>query len=542
MVRALLFGLCSMGLSFVAMGNILNVIDFGAVGNGSTVNTTAIQAAIDSATVNGDTVLIPSGTFMSGTLILKNDVTLQIDGTLKGSGKVSDYPEIVPNYRSYADYSVQRSLLFAEGQHNITLTGTGTFDGNGSALEFFTNNSERPYGMRFISCTNLTIENLSLRSSGFWMMHNLNIDTLTIRNIDVFNHANGNNDGINADGCRNVYIGNCTVDSGDDPIVLKGMSLAVMENVVVENCTVATFSRALKIGTETNGGFRNIHIHDITVVPSNFSLPGVTGAARTGINLSIVDGGYIDSMLVENINMTSIQTPIFIRLGNRARGYQDTITVANVGSINHLILRNITAVGESNITSMISGIPGHYVQNVLLENIDLTVPGGMNAFPTGFMVPEEEAGKPESDMFGDSIPAYGLYMRHADGIVLSNFCVTTQSNDTRPYMVTEDLLNTPAYEGETANGSTCTKIATDVAALLATEINVYPNPATDLLYLDLHYNSNVTYSIANIIGQTMVSGETNGNGTISLSNIPNGTYYLQLVGKTIITKRIIVAE
>lgn len=167
MLRLFFTLVLAVGCFFMALGNVLNVTNFGAVGNGSFINTVAIQATIDSATINGDTVLIPSGTFMTGTLMLKNDVTLQIDGTLKGSGKVSDYPEITPSYRSYADYSVQRSLLYAEGQHNITLTGTGTFDGNGSALEFFTNNSQRPYGMRFISCSNLTIENLRLRSSAF---------------------------------------------------------------------------------------------------------------------------------------------------------------------------------------------------------------------------------------------------------------------------------------------------------------------------------------------------------------------------------------
>lgn len=538
-MKSLLYPILFVALSSPMFANVLDVTDFGAVGNGNTLNTTAIQAAIDSATINGDTVLIPSGTFMSGTLILKNDVTLQIDGTLKGSGKVNDYPEITPSYRSYADYSVQRSFLYAEGQHNITLTGNGTFDGNGSALEFFTNNSQRPYGMRFISCTNLTIENLKLRSSGFWMMHNLNIDTLTIRNLDIFNHANGNNDGINADGCRNVYIGNCTVDSGDDPIVLKGMSLAIMENVVVENCTVATYSRALKIGTETNGGFRNIHIHDIEVVPTTFSIPGVAGAARTGINLSIVDGGYMDSVLVENINMTGIQTPIFIRLGNRARGYQDTIPVTQVGSINNVTLRNITAVGESNITSMISGIPGYYVQNVLLENIDLTVPGGMDEFRSGFSVPENENGKPESDMFGDSIPAYGLYLRHADGIELRNFCVTTQSNDTRSFIVTEDVINTPDYEPESIGNANCAIIVASIDEVVSGVTKIYPNPVSSLLHLDLQSNTAVSYTITNLLGQTVASGLS--QGSIDVSRLQDGYYLLHFEGNRNAT-RIIVAH
>lgn len=507
--------------------DVLDITAFGAV-TGSTINTVAIQAAIDSATVHGDTVWVPQGTFTTGTLILKDNVTLYIaDGaTLRGSGSRSDYPEITPGFTSYADSYTLRSLLYAENVSNITITGEGTFDGNGLAVDFLLNNDDRPFGMRFVSCTNVTISNLKLRSSAFWMMHNLNIDTLTMTNLDVFNHANANNDGLNADGCRNVYIADCDVDSGDDPIVLKGMSLAVMENVIVERCTVATYARALKIGTETNGGFRNIIFRDIVVKPSDFTLPGLPNSARTGINLSIVDGGFLDGMLVENISMTAVRTPIFIRLGDRARQFDPNVPVAGVGSLRNVTLRNITAVAEENITSMISGIPGHYVSNITLENIELTVPGGMGAFPSSFVLPEEEDGKPESDMFGDSIPAYGLYMRHADSIYITNYCVEVENPDGRPYIIYEDVLNTENYQGVENGSAVCTEVVSSVNELTNRSLSLYPNPAAGQLHIDGLTEQPTDFQILDLNGRVVLKGTA--TSSIDVSALDNGIYLIDM--------------
>lgn len=510
----------------IAKADILDVVQFGAIGNGSTMNTVAIQAAIDSATVHGDTVWIPQGTFMTGTLILKDDVTLYIadGGTLKGGGSRSDYPEITPSFTSYADSYTLRSLLYADSVSNITITGEGTFDGNGLALDFLLDGDDRPFGMRFVSCTNVTISNLKLRASAFWMMHNLNIDTLTMTGLDVFNHANANNDGLNADGCRNVYIADCDVDSGDDPIVLKGMSLAIMENVIVERCTVATYARALKIGTETNGGFRNIIFRDCVVKPSDFTLPGLPNSARTGINLSIVDGGFLDGMLVENITMTAVRTPIFIRLGDRARQFDPNVPVAGVGSLRNVTIRNITAEAEENITSMISGIPGHYVSNITLENIELTIPGGMGEFPSSFVLPEEENGKPESDMFGDSIPAYGLYIRHADSVYITNYCVQTKSADTRPYILYHDVLNTENYQGVSNGSAMCAEVVSSIDELNRSSLKVYPNPVASYLYID---GVDITgYQVIDLNGRVVLQGAS--AAKIDISTLQNGLYMVQL--------------
>lgn len=502
---------------------VLNVTDFGAVGNNSTVNTAAIQAAIDSATINGDTVMLSSGTFVSGTLILKSNVTFFIanGATLKGSGSRSDYPDITPQFSSGADNYSLTSLLYAEGQDHITLTGGGTIDGNGSALTFLLDTDNRPFGMRFISCSNIIIENLSLKSSAFWMMHNLNIDTLTMRNLDIFNQANANNDGINVDGCREVYVGHCTVDSGDDPIVLKTMSLAITRNVEVEQCTVATYSRAIKIGTETNSGFENIHFHDIVVQQTSFTLPGLPASAKTGINMSIVDGGYIDSLLIENISMTAVQNPIFIRLGKRTQTFDPLVSLDSVGSIKHVVLRNIDAVADNNITSMVNGIPGHYIQDVLFENIDITIPGGSPAISSGYMVPENETGKPESDMFGDSIPSYGLYLRHVDGIKLVDVCITTQQPDNRPLLATDDIQNMEPYSVSTSGSESCFVLPTGIADNEIPKLKLYPNPTNGLL----HLSEPASYHIYDLTGQMLANGHS--DGTIDVSQLKTGLYLLR---------------
>src|SRR5690242_13471788 len=202
MKRLLLLLTCISQLAVKAQ--IFNVTSFGAVGNGSTMNTTAIQAAIDSChNAGGGIVLVPAGTFMTATLFLKSNVIVQIDsgGTIKGSGSTTDYPDVIPSIPTQTSGNTQRSVFYAEGQHNIGVIGKGTFDGNGLSPSFILDASHKPLGFRFISCTNVRYDGLQLRNSGFWMMHNLNCDTIVIKNLNIVNQAFGNNDGINLDGC-----------------------------------------------------------------------------------------------------------------------------------------------------------------------------------------------------------------------------------------------------------------------------------------------------------------------------------------------------
>jgi len=427
---------------------VYDVTDFGAVGNGSTVNTAAIQAAIDSCTVTGGTVLIPAGTFVTGSIVLKSNVTLEVNGTLQGSSNINHYPDFIPALRSMADENTQKSIIYAEAANNITITGSGTINGNGFS---FLGASNRPYGIRLISCRNVLYENIELQNSAFWMMHNQDIDSLTIRNITISNNSNSNNDGISIDACRNVFIENCNVSSLDDPLVFKTTAPLNTENVVVQNCTLSTVARAIKIGTETTGGFRNILIKDILVQPSVLT-------ADCGINLAIVDGGFIDSLTLENITISGVNTALSIRLGNQARPYTPGAPVPGVGSVKNVLLKNISITAESNLTGSITGIPGYYAENISLQDVTINFPGGSAALSPGFVVPENETSRPNCDVLGDSLPAHGLYIRHVKNISLQDVCFTADVADQRPALVMEDILTSPQYTAiETTPNKYCTQ-------------------------------------------------------------------------------------
>ncbi|MCB9205575.1 MAG: right-handed parallel beta-helix repeat-containing protein [Flavobacteriales bacterium] len=441
-----------------------DVMEYGAVGDGSTVNTTSIQAAIDDCNQNGGgEVLFTGGNYVSGTLILKSNVYLRIDNgaQLMGSTDVNDYPDITPQIPTYINNYSTRSLIYAEGQHHLGIIGGGRIDGQGIS---FLNMENRPFGIRFVSCQNVLIEVAELRSSGFWMMNNLDCDSVTIRNVDIFNHGNANNDGLNVDGCRNVLIENCTVDSNDDPLVLKTTGPANCENVEIRNCTVATWSRAIKIGTETHAGFKNIHIHDITVEWSSLAVPFLNvGAGSCGLNLAIVDGGFMENVTVENITMEGVETAIFVRLGNRGHVYESGMPTPEVGYLKDVVIRNVDATVETNITSSITGIPGYYATDILLENVSVNFPGGANDPGPSFVVPENEDAKPDNDIFGSTLPAYGLYVRHVDSLQLNNVCLTWEDSDARPGIVLDDVTNSPNYTVVSGNDGGCATLSSGIA-------------------------------------------------------------------------------
>lgn len=391
---------------------------------------------------------------------------------MKGASRLDQYPEVIPySIRSYGDSYPQRSLIYAEGKKNIGLKGEGTIDGDGLSLDFLLNNSKKPFGIRFISCRNVLYEGITLKNSGFWMMHNLNCDSMTIRNVTIINHAYGNNDGINIDGCRNVLVENCNVDSNNDPIVIKTMSVdASAENIIVRNCTFATYSRAIKVGTETYAPVRNVHVHDCIVKYSNKGPAGSSFPGKCGILLTIADGGSLDNVVVENIDIKGVSTPIFIRLGDRANTYSDTIAALPPGTLRNVRLENINAEAATSVTSSVSGIPGHYIENITLKNINISMQGGGKAVEEGFVVPENISGKPEHDMFGEILPSYGLFVRHVKNLTLDNVCVTTKSKDARPELYFEDT----AQITQIACGSS---VPTGIFEKDVYQLKVYPNPS-----------------------------------------------------------------
>ncbi|UCF37837.1 MAG: glycoside hydrolase family 28 protein [Acidobacteriota bacterium] len=426
-----------------------SVFEFGARPDGVTLNTKAIQEAIDArSSSGGGTVYFPPGTYLSGTIVLRSHVTLLLDAgaVLLGSPELKDYPVTIPAYRSYTDNYTERSLIYAENAENIAILGRGTVDGQGAAFKDRKTPEDpyklRPYMIRFIQCRDVTVRDVTLRNSPMWVQHYLACDDVLIEGITVDSIVAGNNDGIDIDSCHRVRISNCDIRSGDDAIVLKATSDRACRDVTVTNSVLKSDCNAFKLGTESNGGFQNITFSNSTIYD--------TGLAA--IALEMVDGGTLDQVLVDNIVIRNAGTAIFLRLGNRARPFlargpggsrgtwerREGLERPGMGSFRRVSLRNIQARGIDATGCSISGLPGHPIEEVSLENIRVTFAGGGKRELVDRAVPEVEEGYPEYKMFG-MLPAYGFYVRHAAEVRFEQVEVDFETPDERPAFFFDDV-------------------------------------------------------------------------------------------------------
>ncbi|NQT13678.1 MAG: membrane dipeptidase, partial [Planctomycetes bacterium] len=423
-----------------AAERVVDVGECGAVGDGKTLSTESIQKAIDRcAAEGGGTVHFGKGTWLSGTIYLASGVTLLLDpgATLLGSRDPKHYahprtPLGEPEGKSYRHWA----LIAGENLQRVGIRGEGTIDGQGDAFRW--KDRSRPKGIYLIHCRDVAIEGVAMRNAGSWMQHYRQCDRVTIRGINVFNHASYNNDGLNIDGCHDVSITECRIDSDDDGIVLKSLSSRPCENVTVRDCTVSSHCNALKMGTESGGGFKNVTVADCTVFSPKKSKV-IYGRQRglAGVALEIVDGGAMEGVTVSNIDIEGVSVPIFMRLGNRARQYEKGQPKPGVGTFRNVVVSEIAAKNTSEIGCSITGLPGHRIENVVLKNIKLGFDGGGTRDQASRAIPERPESYPESTMFG-VLPAYGFYCRHVKGLKFENVSVQTARPDLRHALVLDD--------------------------------------------------------------------------------------------------------
>ncbi len=447
LVKILLFLLPIIGTGGSAIAKDHNIKEFGAVSDTTVLSTNSIQSAIDACSLEGGTVLIPAGNWLSGTLILRSNVTLNLQkgATLYGSRHLSDYPGNVPKYIALRTRGNAKQLIYAENQHNIAITGEGEIDGQG---RFFADKGapgvqyDRPHLIQLINCQKVLIEKVSLRNSGCWMEHYLACDDLQIIGIKVFNHSNKNNDGIDIDGCNRVTISNVIVDSDDDALCIKSTSGRASENITVSNCILSSHCNAFKLGTETNTGFKNIAASNLVIKPSVVSEKYTYGhlEGSSGLALEMVDGGILDGVVISNVKIEGTFTPIFIRLGNRARPYRDGQVITQVGQLKNVSIDNVMVTGAKNLGCSITGIPGYPVKNISLSNISITFEGGGTREHVTRAIPELEKEYPEAEMF-DMLPSYGFFIRHAENIRFSNVHLSTEKEDLRPALYLSDVTD-----------------------------------------------------------------------------------------------------
>ena len=418
-----------------------DIRNYGAVAGGKTLCTAAIQKAVDHcAAAGGGTVYFPPGVWLSGTIELRSHVTLRLDAgcRLLGSSNPADYPPRVPKIHSYSNIYVRQSLIRGEDLEHVAICGLGTIDGQGGKFHWpgYTN---RPFLIRLVGCRDVLVENVTLCNSPMWMQQYLACQRVTIRGIAVDNHATYNNDGIDLDGCRGAVISDCKIDSDDDGICLKSTGEQPCENVTITNCVVSSHCNAIKMGTESHGGFRNITITNCTIA-SPTGTKTINGSDRGlgGLALELVDGGTLENVAVSNLAIDGVTTPLFLRLGNRARPIDKDMPKPGMGTFRNVVLSNIVATRAAKVGCSITGVPGGAIENVQLSNIQLSFEGGGTRQQAAAKVPEKESSYPEGAMFG-TLPAYGFYCRHVVGLKLRDVRLRTDGPDFRPAVVGQDV-------------------------------------------------------------------------------------------------------
>ena len=423
-----------------------NIVDYGAVSDTTRLSTEAIQRAVDDCSAaGGGRVVVPAGSYKTGTLVLRShvDFHLETGATLYGSTRLEDYRPMKTDYVSLRTWGETVQLIFADKVQDVSISGHGTIDGRGAAFQKLSWNDEgitRPHLLRFIQSQDIRIEDVTLRNSGCWMQHYLACDRVLIRGIKVYNRNNYNNDALDLDGCHDVRVSDLIADSDDDAITLKSTSPRLCENIVIHDCIVSSHCNAIKLGTETNGGFRNISISNCVVKPSEdqssqfFGDPSKRGTST--ISLEIVDGGTLENVHISNIVAEGTESPIFIRLGNRARGYAEGVPVTAIGTIRNVRLSNISVTGAGRTGCSITGLPGHPVEDIWLSDITISQQGGCKQVE----VPADEKEKdyPEATMWG-VLPAKGFFVQHARNVNFRNVTVMTAEPDERLEYVKVDV-------------------------------------------------------------------------------------------------------
>lgn len=409
-----------------------DVAAYGAVADGTTLNTTSIQKAIDACGAKGGgTIRFPPGRYLTGTIQLKNNVTLHLDeqAILLGSTNPADYRNLDP-FTAGDGVSLGFALIIAVDATHIGLEGAGTIDGQGAALKAAQSRyTVRPFLVRFLRCEDVTVKDIHLTSPGAWTLNFFQTRNGTIEHVTIRSRGLVNNDGIDLDSCESIHIRGCDIDSGDDALCLKATSTKPCRDITATDCKLKTACNGIKLGTESLGDFEKISI-------TNCDLRDI---GMAGIALYCVDGAHLTDVAVKDITMNGVTVPIAVRLGARLKTFRAGDVAKPVGIIRNIAIDNVQATGVKLIGLLINGVPDHPVEAVSLSNIHVELPGGGTAAQAQVQLPEKENAYPEYSMFGRVTPSYGLYLRHVDGVTFKDVTTTLAKPDARSAVVFIDV-------------------------------------------------------------------------------------------------------
>jgi polygalacturonase len=461
-------------------GGWFSVRDFGAKGDGATTDSPAINRAIEAAAAaGGGTVLFSAGVYLSYSIRLKSKVGLYLDHgavilagpTPLDGASTGGYDAAEPQgewepYQDYGHNHWHNSLIWGEGLDGVSITGPGMIWGKGLSRGWekepgMPDDTKPGVGNKSIAlknCRNVLLRDFKILQGGWFGILATGVDNITIDNLLI----DTNRDGIDIDCCRNVRVSNCAVNSPWDDGICPKSSYALgyarpTENVTITNCYVTGgfeigtaidgtwklrterrgWTGRIKLGTESNGGFRNITI-------SNCVFESCQGFA-----LESMDGALVEDITFTGITMRDIRTaPLFLRLGTRMRGPSD----AKPGVMKRVIIANVTSSGASNLPSILSGVPGHNIEDIKISDCFFEQVGGGTAEMAALEPEEREKAYPDPRMFGD-LPASGLFARHVRNLEMTNVEIATRAVDARTAFWLHDVEGADFFRMRVPHGS-----------------------------------------------------------------------------------------
>ncbi len=475
---------------------IYNVRDYGAVGDGTHLDSPAINQAIHAAAqAGGGTVLLPAGTYLSGSIHLRSNLQILIDAgaTILGAPQsLHAYDPAEPfvghAYQDSGHSHFHNSLIWGENVTNVTICGRGTINGGGlvrkaDLLDRWDNNPQAasmgvtPDDLRIGNkaiclklCRNLLIRDVTIAHGGWFAILVTGCDNLTIDNVTI----DTDRDGMDLDCCRNTVVSNCRVNSPNDDGICPKSTYAlgetrVTENLTIVNCQVSGFLEGtlldgtmkpwhggtgrIKFGTESSGGFRNCTVANCTFRSCH------------GLAIEEVDGGIMEDIAVNNLTMIDLRDyAIYVTTGKRNR----TPDLKTNSRGRNILISNVIADGVSKMSGIqIMGLPEQPLEGIRLENIRLTSNGGGTAADAAIVPKELGTGYPEPGKIG-KLPAYGVFARHVKDLELANISVNFQTNDLRPAANFNDIdgLEIDNFKPQVAEGVAAAVMGADVRGLV----------------------------------------------------------------------------
>jgi polygalacturonase len=465
--------------------SVFNVRDYGATGDGKTLDNLAIDKAINAAAdAGGGTVLVPAGTYLSGSIHLKSNIHLVIDAgaTILGAPQdMNAYDATEPyNLGGYQDGGhcyFHNSLIWGENLTNVSITGQGMISGGGlvrgdGILDKMCGNTtwnkpdaaKKDYppvrlGNKAIAlklCKNILIRDITIYHGGHFAILVTGCTDMTVDNVTM----DTDRDGIDIDCCRNTMVSNCRINSPNDDGLCPKSTYALgewrpTENLTIVNCQVSGFevgtlldgtmipkangNGRIKFGTESSGGFRNCTVENCTF------------RSCRGLALEEVDGGIMENITIDNITMMDVPSyGIYITTGKRNR----TPNLTTTSHARNILISNVIMDGVGTMSGVqIMGLPELPVEGVRLDNIRLISEGGGTAKEAAGTPKELGTGYPEPKSLG-TLPAYGVYARHVKDLELANITTSFKTNDMRAAIICSDVngLKIDNFKGQVAKG------------------------------------------------------------------------------------------